>query len=325
MNLIERIASYDNLYHAFKECSRGKKNKDGFRRYLPRHSENLKSLELEISKTKNYHWGNYREFWVYDPKKRLVMAAPFKDRIVHTAIYRVVEPIVDKTLGCRTFACRHGMGNKKAAQRLSKQLQLMGKKRYCIKLDAEKYFESINHENLLEKMMEKLPDDSLRNILTDLIASHPIYAKRKNGIPIGNLTSQLFANFYLSEVDQLACRELQICFNEDKFEDHAGYLRYMDDIVILSNSKEKSIKVANILVEYAQRELGLSIPSNKYMMLAHDPVPFLGYVHDEIGYRILRRNERRYVKKLKRMTAQGKSLSQKAMVIQSFEAWRNLF
>ena len=325
MSLIERIASYDNLYYAFKECSRGKRNKDGFRRYLPRHSENLKSLELEINKTKNYHWGDYREFWVYDPKRRLVMAAPFKDRIVHTAIYRVTEPIVDKTLGSRTFACRHGMGNKKAAQRLSKQLHLMGKKRYCIKLDAEKYFESINHEKLFKKMMKKLPDDSLKHILTGLIASHPIYAKREKGIPIGNLTSQLFANFYLSEVDQLACRELQLNFDEDKLETHAGYLRYMDDIVILSDSKEKSIQVANRLVEYAEDELGLSIPNNKYMMLAHDPVPFLGYVHDEIGYRILRRNERRYVKKLKRMTAQGKSLSQKAMVIQSFEAWRNLF
>ena len=325
MSLIERIASYDNLYHAFKECSRGKRNKDGFRRYLPRHSENIKSLELEISKTKNYSWGDYREFWVYDPKKRLVMAAPFKDRIVHTAIYRVTEPIIDKTLGSRTFACRHGMGNKKAAQRLSKQLQLMGKNRYCIKLDAKKYFESINHENLFKKMMAKLPDDSLRHILASLIVSHPNYRAKKRGIPIGNLTSQLFANFYLSEVDQLGCRELQLDLNEDKFESHAGYLRYMDDIVILSRSKEKSIQVANQLVEYAEGELGLSIPSDKYIMLAHDPVPFLGYVHDEKGYRILGRNERRYVKKLKRMTAQGKSLSQKAMVIQSFEAWRNLF
>lgn len=84
--------------------------------------------------------------------------------------------------------------------------------------------------------------------------------------------------------------------------------------MILSSNKEKSIAVANQLVEYAEGQLDLSIPNNKYMMLAHDPVPFLGYIHSEHGYRILQRNERRYVKKLKRMTAQGKSLSQKAMV-----------
>lgn len=325
MKLIERIGTYDNLYHAFRDCSRGKRRKDGFRHYLPKHSENLKSLELEINKSQNYRWSGYREFWVHDPKKRLVMAAPFKDRIVHTAIYRVIEPIVDKTLGARTYACRRGMGNKRAAQRLSKQLQLMGKERYCIKLDAKKYFQSIDHKKLLTKLLAKLPDNSVENILSSLIVSHPAYAKMQKGIPIGNLTSQLFANFYLSEVDQLACQELQINFKEDELEPHAGYLRYMDDMVILSDKKEKCIQVANQLVEYAEGQLDISIPNYKYMVLAHDPVPFLGYVHDENGYRILRRNERRYVKKLKRMTAQGRSLSQKAMVIQSFEAWRNLF
>lgn len=322
--LLEQISSFENLHQAFRECSRGKKKTNGYQNYLFCHGEKLKSIEEEIEKTSQFRWGGYREFFVYDPKKRLVMAAPFRDRIVHTAIHRVIFPLVDPTLGIRTFACRYGMGNRNAALRLLEQLKIMGKNRYCIKLDVKKYFESIPHHVLIEKMQAALPDPSANNLMKSLIASHSTYHARKRGIPIGNLTSQLFANFYLSSLDRLACMKLKINFSEDHLEPHGCYIRYMDDMVILSKSKEQAFDTATSLVKHASDILELSIPPHKMAVLGKDPIPFLGFVLDETGFRPLRRNERKFVKKVKRATAQGKELSYKAQMIQSYESWQML-
>lgn len=322
--LLENISSFENLHHAFRECSRGKKKTNGYQHYLFAHGEKLKTIEEELLKTSHFRWGGYREFFIHDPKKRLVMAAPFRDRIVHTAIHRVIFPLVDPTLGIRTFACRYGMGNRNAALRLLEQLKVMGKNRYCIKLDVKKYFESIPHHVLIEKMQAILPDPSANNLMKSLIASHSTYHARKRGIPIGNLTSQLFANFYLSTMDRLACMKLKINFSEDHLEPHGCYIRYMDDMVILSKSKEQAFDTATSLVKHASDILELSIPPHKMAVLGKDPIPFLGFVLDEIGFRPLRRNERKFVKKVKRATAQGRDLSYKAQMIQSYESWQML-
>jgi len=321
---IEKVSKFKNLLVAFYDCARGKRQKDGYQKYLFNYGEKLKHIEEEISKTHNYRWGGYREFYVHDPKKRLVMAAPFRDRIVHTALYRAMEPIVDQTLGCRTFACRIGMGNRNAAIRLQKQLSIMRKKRYCVKLDVKKYFASINHEILYKNFTALLPDSSLDKILWSLIKSHDEFSSKESGIPIGNLTSQLFANFYLSKIDQKACDLLDIDFFEDKFDKNGSYIRYMDDIVILASDKSKALRVATQLVEMGKKKLKVEIPTYKYVVLGNAPIPFLGYVLDENGHRPLRRNERKFTKKLKRLKKNGYDLAYRAQVIQSYEAWQNL-
>lgn len=322
--LIQRVSNFENLLIAFYDCSRGKRRKEGYQKYLFNFGEKLKHIEEEINKTNNFKWGGYREFYVHDPKKRLVMAAPFRDRIVHTALHRVVEPIIDPSFGCRTFACRTGMGNRKAAVRLQKQLSIMGKNRYCIKLDVKKYFASIDHKILFHSFMSLLQDNSLEKILWSLIKSHEDYNLKGKGIPIGNLTSQLFANFYLSLLDRKACELLEIDFFEDKYERDASYIRYMDDMVILANDKKRALRVASELVSIANRELKIEIPTYKYVVLANDPVPFLGYVLNEEGGRPLRRNERKFTKKIMRLKKKGFDLSYRAQVIQSYEAWQNL-
>lgn len=322
--LLEQMSSFENLFAAFKECSRGKRSKAGYHNYLFAYGEKLKGLEQELKQTGNYRWSGYRAFAVYEPKKRIVMAAPYRDRIVHTAMHRVLFPIIDPTMGVRTFACRYGMGNLHAVKRLREQLSIMGKNRYCIKLDVKKYFESIPHEVLEKSFLKLLPDRSLDNLLKSLIASHSEYGKLECGIPIGNLTSQLFANFYLSSLDKLACDLLEIDFYEDRKESHAHYIRYMDDMILLTTNKEQAFKVALQLVKYAKETLRLSIPPEKMMSIGGDPIPFLGFVLNEEGHRPLRRNERRFVKKLKRAESNGASLSLKAQMVQSFEAWKVL-
>lgn len=322
--LLEKVSFFDNLFSAFRECSRGKRSKAGYHNYLFAYGEKLKSLELELKQTGNFRWSGYRSFIVYEPKKRTVMAAPYRDRIVHTAMHRVLFPIIDPTMGVRTYACRYGMGNHHAVKRLLEQLKIMGKNRYCIKLDVKKYFESISHEELEKRFLGSLPDASLDNLLKSLIASHVGYSKLRCGIPIGNLTSQLFANFYLSSLDKLACDLLKIGFYEDNKETHAHYIRYMDDMVLLTESKEQAFIVAKQLVKYAKEDLKLSIPPEKMMIIGRDPIPFLGFVLDEEGHRPLRRNERKFAKKLKRAESNGARLSLKAQMVQSFEAWKVL-
>lgn len=322
--LLEQVSSFENLFAAFQECSRGKRSKRGYQNYLFAYGEKLKGIENELKKSKTFQWSGYREFEVYEPKKRLVMAAPYRDRIVHTAIHWILFPIIDPTMGVRTYACRYGMGNHNAATRLLDQLRLMGKKRYCIKLDVRKYFESIPHEIFLSRFLAKIEDRSLDELLKGLMASHARYSDLKRGIPIGNLTSQLFANFYLSSLDAIACEKLGIDFHEDKKEIHAFYIRYMDDLVIVANSKEDAFEVAMTLVKYARKDLELNIPPEKIVVLSNDPIPFLGFVLDENGHRPLRRNERKFVKKLKRATKQGVSSSYKAQMLQSYESWQLL-
>lgn len=322
--LIDKVCDFENLNNAFRLCSRGKRQTGGRQHFLFNYGEKLKSIEQEIKATHDFRWFGHREFFVHDPKKRKIMAAPFRDRIVHTAIHEVLNPLFDLKFGCRSYACRVGMGNRAAAIRLQKQLAIMGENRYCIKLDVEKYFASINHDILYNRLLDSLADTSLNKILYGLIKSNKHFNSLNMGIPIGNLTSQLFANFYLSEVDKKACELLEIDFYNDKFEEYAMYIRYMDDMVIISKSKEKAIKTATHLVNFSKRELKLDIPNNKYVVLANAPVPFLGYVLDSSGYRILRRNERKFAKKIKRLKKQSYNMAYLAQVNQSYQAWRDL-
>lgn len=165
--LLERIAYFENLSEAFKECSRGKRKSLGYQEALFAHGERLKVLEDELFHH-HFNWSGYRSFFVHDPKTREVMSAPFMDRVVHHAIHRAIEPIVDPHLSDSVFACRKSKGNRNAVLCLWKGLKVLGADRFCIKLDVSKYFASINHQVLLSKLLSLLPDSSLEPLLTGI-------------------------------------------------------------------------------------------------------------------------------------------------------------
>lgn len=323
-NLLAQVAEFTNLYQAFRQCSRGKKQSAGYQVFLLNYGEQLWAMHQELATTGNYHFASYREFFVHDPKKRLIMAAPFGDRVVHTAICQVIFPILDALIPKCSYACRPQMGNYHALQRLRAQLKLMGQQRYVIKLDVRQYFASIPHGPLLALIDQALPDQSLTPLLASLLASHPHYRQLQRGIPIGNLTSQLFANFYLASLDQLACSLLAFDPSAPPHPNGA-YLRYMDDLVIIGATKAQALASAQALIEHATEKLELAIPPNKFMPLANDPVPFLGFVLASDYYRPLRRNLHRMDKRRQRWGQSGwPSLSLRAQVEQSFQAWCNL-
>jgi len=312
-SLLEEVSNYENLYRAFMRCARGKRKTAGYAKALHNLGENLTRISRKLH-ADEYEWSGYREFYVTDPKRRLVMSAPFLDRVVHHAIHAIVEPYIEPTLHQGLYSCRKGRGNRHAALAVLSTLRKIGESRYVVKLDVEGYYESIHHETLFRKVTELLPDRSLDKLLWTLITNQTQYRQRGCGIPIGNLTSQLFANLYLASADRLA---------ESLLPD--GYVyRYMDDIVLIARSKAPVMHCAWKIVEHVKQELHLRIPHTKLMPIANAPVPFLGYVLDHTGFRILARNGRRIHKKVKRLQKRKVAPSELLKVWQSFDAWQRL-
>lgn len=323
MNLLAQVASFQNLHDAYQECARRKRFSIGYQKSRFNLGETLLDIGERLQ-SESYQWGSYREFYVCDPKRRLIMAAPYMCRVVHHAIHRVIAPFLEATLSDSVFACRHGRGNRFAAQLLYRRLKIFGPTRYTLKLDVSRYFPSINHDLLMEKMKSALPDSSLNHLLESLLRSHPIYASRGYGIPIGNLTSQLFANFYLRETDQIACEKMEVPYlwlSESELNPDAFYIRYMDDMVLVANNKRTVCEAAERIVSHAIPSLKLEIPMRKRMHLGCDPIPFLGYVMDHGGIRPLARNERKIKGKLSRMEREQRRPSLIAQVRNSYEAW----
>lgn len=184
--MFSQIVSFENLLAALHECSSGKKHSYGYQRLLVHRGEKILSLSNKLTQ-EQFSWAGYREFYVCDPKRRLIMAAPFVDRIVHHAIHRVIEPILDKKMSDNVFACRHGRGTRAAIILLQKKLAVIGKNRYALKLDVSKFFQSINHEVLLNMILGNLKSEfnnndsdfiKFKNLVQSLVYSHPEYTKK---------------------------------------------------------------------------------------------------------------------------------------------------
>lgn len=308
MNLLGQVASLGNLDLAFRSCARGKRRSEGYEKLLYSWPDAIGRLRRKLLGGA-YRFSTYRQFVVHDPKARTVSAPSFQDRVIHTAICQIIEPIVDKTLSRSVYACRKGKGNRFAVIDLIAALKSMGHRRFVTKLDVEAYFDSINHHVLKGKLRAVLPDSSLDGLFECLLSSFA----DKQGLPIGSLTSQLFANFYLGSADEVILQAL----GPEGF-----YFRYMDDFVIGTRSKIKTRAVVDSVLEHVAQELRLAIPFHKRHPLGADPVPFLGFVVNHDGYRILTRNQRRHRKQIRRLKNARPSTREEVM--QSFAAWQNL-
>lgn len=310
--LLERVSEFSNLYYAYRTCRRGKKHSVDYQRTSFAIGEKLKAVQEQLCRG-NYQWGGYKEFYVHDPKRRLIMCAPFLDRVVHHALCQVIEPELDRLMFNCVYACRKGRGNRAAVIDLGAWLDYYSEDRFVMKLDVEKYFASINHRVLLDKLSRSLSDNSLEQLLISLLESQKDYRLSGKGIPIGNLSSQLLANFYLASADEIGVKELG-----------KGYFRYMDDIILLGREKKPVYEAAKKICAHIENDLLLHIPFYKRIPLGKDPVPFLGYAVDHKGMRILSRTRHRFAKKLKREIAAGKPASHIAQMKTSFASWADL-
>ncbi len=212
-----------------------------------------------------YRFGTYRVFKVRDPKERVIKAAPFRDRVVHHALCNVIAPIFERSMIPDCYACRVGKGNLAAVRRL--QGWVRGRPHdFALVCDVRKYFDSIDHGLLLGLLSRRLRDRRLIALLADLLAGGA--ASPGKGIPIGNLTSQLFANLYLDSFDHFVKETLRV----------RHYLRYVDDFVCLGLSKPGLWQVLEAQEEkLAVLELSLA-PRKVRLAPVSTGLPFLGFV-----------------------------------------------
>lgn len=260
-NLFQKVTSLRNLYNAFKKAKKGKSNSKEvleFEYYL---EENLILLQKELQ-AQTYKTGKYRHFIIFEPKERKISALPFKDRIVHHAICSIIEPIFEKTFIHDSYACRKKKGTHAGIKQTQKFIR-NPKNSYVLKCDVSKYFSNVNHSQLKRVLRKKIDDKKLLNLLDKIIDSAP----SEKGIPIGNLTSQLFANIYLDQLDEQIKYKMKI----------KNYIRYMDDFIILHQSKRELHKIKEqIKISLGSIKLTLH-PKKANITPLNLGIDFLGY------------------------------------------------
>jgi hypothetical protein len=223
--LFPQVTAFANLCRAFRHASQGKQDQPDVQRFAYQLEDRLWDIKQDLE-AETDTWGGYRSFWIYDPKKRLIKAAPFRDRIIHHALYNVLEPLYERSYIRDSYACLRGRGTLAAVRRYHAFVRRIGGTGYVLLGDIHQYFASVNHAVLKCLLRRKLRDRKLLRLLDSLIGTGDEGTGK--GMPIGNLTSQLFANIYLDPFDHFIKEELG-----QKF-----YIRYMDDFVIMGRISE---------------------------------------------------------------------------------------
>lgn len=263
-NLYNKIYDFKNLHNSYLLARRCKRYRNEVLNYTDNLEVELITLQNELV-WKCYKQGKYRTFKVYEPKERTIKALPFKDRVLQHAVNSVVEPIFSKGFYEHSYACLVGKGAHKASKTLKKWIyNTRGKNMYYLKCDIAKYFDSINHTILIEILERKIKCKDTMELL-----KHIIENDSKVGIPIGNLTSQTFANIYLNEFDNFIKHALKIKY----------YIRYMDDFIILKESKEEIHIILKHIEEFLISRLGLRLNHKTRISKIYEGIDFVGYKH----------------------------------------------
>ncbi|MBI2100659.1 MAG: RNA-dependent DNA polymerase [Candidatus Vogelbacteria bacterium] len=253
-------------------------------RFESRLEENIFQLHRELTR-QTYRHGPYRGFWICDPKSRHIHKATVRDRVLHHAVFRILNLVFDPTFIPTSFSCRLGRGTHRGVKSVEKMLRQTSRNYnrpgYVLKCDIEKFFESVNHAVLLEILGRKIKDPNAMWLLRTIIESYPrVYEREREreresknageiGIPIGNLTSQLFANIYLNEFDQFVKHELKA----------RNYARYTDDFVIVSEDKNYLNNLLPPIQSFLWQELKLKLHPHKVAIRKlRQGIDFLGYV-----------------------------------------------
>lgn len=287
----EHMVSIEELFRAWRAFYCGKKNKRDVAEYAIRLMSNVHALHRDLM-SGTYRHGGYVHFRVNDSKPRDIHKAGVRDRIVHHAIYQSLYPYFDTRFIHDAYSCRVDKGTHKALRRFEEFARKVGQNHmrtvWVLKCDIRKCFASIDH-TILKYLLEKHVNDARsRNLLATVIDSFSSGTPRV-GIPLGNVTSQLFINIYLNELDQFVKHALQERF----------YIRYADDFVLFSHDRDHLEKLIDPMRQFLQQHLRLAIHEDKqFLCTVASGVDFLGWVHFP-DHRVLRTaTKRRMFRKL---------------------------
>lgn len=292
------IYDFKNLLRAYQEARRYKRYKENITHYSFLLESNLLRLQKELM-TENYVPSTYVCFTVYDPKIRKVAAPAFRDRVLQHSLVSRIEPLFDSKFIYDSYACRKNKGTHFGLQRVKKFLQAArckyGKDTpiYCLRMDVEKYFASISWDILLEIINKTIVCPRTRKLIEKIITKHScanvhgnpikpppdiIREENRQGLPIGNLTSQLFANIYLNELDHFVKEKLRIRW----------YARYMDDFLVIHPNKDYLKQVREEIRQFLKNHLQLNLHPRKVITQnVKTGIPFVGYLifYDHIKVR----------------------------------------
>lgn len=244
---------------AFERTAKSKRKTWGYLEFKEYKQLNLDALADEL-RSGEYKIGAYRQFIIYEPKPRLISALDFKDRLAQHALVAVIEPIFEATFLPNTFACRAGLGTHAGVKYIQSQLRKEPYPQYYLKTDFSKFFPSVNHNILLDMVHRKITCKLTLKIIEEIVRPNEV------GIPIGSLTSQLFANVYGSKLDHYIHHELG----------YRKWARYMDDVVILGNDLDKLKQDFYKIAEFSGKQMNMRI-SKWHCDSTAKGINFLGY------------------------------------------------
>lgn len=282
----KRLLTFSSLFaleHAFHGAARGKRYRTYSAYFNYYRLEGLLELQREL-RAQNYQPKPHKRFIVNDPKKRIIDAPHFRDRIVHHAVCTVLKQVYEPCFISDSYACKEDKGSHAALRRLQHFIRWQtDKPLYVLHVDISKYYASVNHDVLKRILRKKLQNPLLLATLDTIIDCYqsgsehdhlfapdsPYHTKGARGIPIGNLTSQIFGNIYLHEVDMYIKRTLKA----------KRYIRYMDDLLIVDDDKTRLKQWQDQIIAFLKDELYLTVhPKKTRLFPAHTGVEFVGYV-----------------------------------------------
>ena len=284
-SLFNQITSYENVRLAWTKARKGKMDKPAVKNFARHVNENLIKIQQNL-KSNPPVLSRYTQFKIFDPKERVISVVSFLDRVMHHAIMNVLEPIFERQFIYHTYACRKGKGSHKAVQYVFEKAK---KHKYFLKLDVKKYFDNIDHKVLKKMLCRIIKDKACLNLLFSLIDSYGEGGGQK-GLPIGNLTSQFFANFYLSTLDHFVLEKLKT----------AAYVRYMDDILVVDNSKQKLALIFDAVQDFCEKKLFLTLKPPIFGNF-YNGCNFLGFLITRKNVRLSLNCRRRKKQKLKKL------------------------
>jgi RNA-directed DNA polymerase len=275
---LEDIADWHNLANAAYRAARGKRQRSEVQAFLGDLNARLTTLQRQILEG-SVVVGNSRCFTIHDPKPRIIHAPCFRERVLHHALMAQVGPVLDRALVYDTYACRTGKGTVAAVRRVQQHVRRFP---WYGKLDIRAYFASIDHAVLKDKLRQRLKNNGVLALIGKIIESH--HQLPGKGLPIGALTSQHVANFYLDGSDRLLLEQCHV----------AGMVRYMDDVVWWCRSRDHVREVLHAAEMYLQQKLRLTVKLPIQINRSERGVSMCGYRVLPDTVRLSRRRRQRY-------------------------------
>ena len=316
------FCTINNLYEAYEKARKGKANSVTVKVFERHERRNLVTLFHELY-TGTYNPRPLKRFVLRDPKTRVISVSDFRDRIVHHMIVNIIQPIFEPQFIYDSYANRISKGTRAAVRRaqtfIRKTTRNNKTKRsdgtirgYCLKCDVKSYFDTVDHETLMTILRRKVSDERFLALIRRILDNHETVIARK-GMPLGNWTSQFFANIYLNELDQHVKHVLKI----------KHYIRYVDDFVLFHRNARVLDNYRASIDAFLTTHLALRLHPTKCRVIPlHRSVLFLGFRLFPYHILVQKRNLRKLRTRTARLIAEYRNgLVRKEDVLGSFDGW----